>query len=335
MKRLIALIPAAALTALMCASCAKVESSGINDANKRLLDSWLQIYHPEAQKAEQGIYILEDETGSGRATGDSEDYPYVYFTYTATDLDGNITETTDAKVAQQVGTYNRSSYYGPQAALRSGLYAGVEMMIASMKVGGTRKAVVPGWLATQYRYDTEEEYFEAVSGTDAIYTVTVHDVYSDINKVQIDSIERYIAHNFTEKADSTKYGYYYIQTQAPTDTTSFGETETVYINYTGQLLNGTVFDTTIKKTAKDAYIYSADTDYEPATITLAEDYTEIEMGSSTLIDAFSYCLSTMKTGEKGICIFYSGLGYGSTSTSAIPAYSPLRFDIEMIGTETE
>jgi FKBP-type peptidyl-prolyl cis-trans isomerases 1 len=39
----------------------------------------------------------------------------------------------------------------------------------------------------------------------------------------------------------------------------------------------------------------------------------------------------MKTGEKGVCIFYSELGYKGTGKGNIPAFSPLRFEIEMIG----
>ena len=40
----------------------------------------------------------------------------------------------------------------------------------------------------------------------------------------------------------------------------------------------------------------------------------------------------MKAGEKGICVFYSGRGYGIRgSGSLIPACSPLAFEIEMLG----
>ena len=39
----------------------------------------------------------------------------------------------------------------------------------------------------------------------------------------------------------------------------------------------------------------------------------------------------MKKGEKGIAIFYSNMGYKDQASSNIPAFSPLRFDLEMIG----
>ena len=134
------------------------------------------------------------------------------------------------------------------------------------------------------------------------------------------------------------YGFYYIQTQAPSDTTTIDRDATVYINYTGMLLNGDVFDTSISEVAKDAGIYSSSKSYTPMTVTLNEDYEEITTTTSSgstgsLVKGFSYCVSLMKTGEKGTCIFYSDLGYEASAQDKIPAYSPLRFDIEMIGTE--
>ena len=142
----------------------------------------------------------------------------------------------------------------------------------------------------------------------------------------------------TQPVDSLKYGFYYIQTQAPSDTTTIDRDATVYINYTGMLLNGDVFDTSISEVAKDAGIYSSSKSYTPMTVTLNEDYEEITTTTSSgstgsLVKGFSYCVSLMKTGEKGTCIFYSDLGYEASAQDKIPAYSPLRFDIEMIGTE--
>ena len=330
MKRILYLT-STVISAVICQSCAKNSDLGPNEANKMFFDSWIQIYHPDARKEGLGIYLLEDKPGNGGALGSENDYPYLYITYTSKDLDGNITETTDAKLAQQIGTYDESHYYGPKVLMR-GQYminAGMEMMLAPMKVGGERTAAIPGWFATTDRYKTEEGYLKKVTGNNAIYTLAVKDAIKDIAKWQVDSIERYIARNFKEKVDSVMYGYYYIQTQEPTDTTSIPKTEEVKVHYTGQLLNGQIFDTSDKDTAKDAHLYSEGKSYSPLSVTLKEDYTEMDM-----VKGFSYCVSNMKKGEKGICIFYSALGYeGSGSGETIPGYSPLRFDIEMLGTD--
>lgn len=322
----------AAAAASLCFSCVRPDSSGLNDGNKRYFDSWMQINHPDAVKEGAGVYIIDETAGSGKSLGDAADNPYVYISYTTKDLEGTITASSDAAVAKQLGSYDRTMYYGPVVRLRSvtAFSAGQEMVLSPMRVGGTRTAAIPGWLESVDRYKTEQEYLDNVSGTDCIYTVTLHDVISDIAKWQIDSISRYMARNFQSPQDSLIYGLYYIQTVPPTDTASFDSDAKVYVNYTGSLLNGQVFDTSDKNTAKDAGLYSASKDYEPLEVTFKSDYTEI----SDLVKGFAYCVSKMRKGEKGTCIFYSGLGYEATASNdgRIPAYSPLRFDIEMLGT---
>ena len=325
------LLVSAALAALLMQSCAETTEFGPNDANKRYLDSWIKTNYPEARKDGLGLFILEETQGSGRAVGNAEEYPYAYVTYTKKDLDGKIIETTDAVTAQQIGTYSGANYYGPTTLLRMRgvISAGLEEMISGMHVGGSRTAVIPGWLDTkEKRFDSEEDYLKNVTGTDYIYSMTLHDSYKDMAGMQIDSIENYIRKNLKVSPDSLMYGYYYIQTKAPVDTATIDPTSTVYINYTGRLLNDHVFDTTDDRTAKDAGLYTSSRTYEPYSVELKEDYTEM-----ATVKGFSYCVSKMKKGEKGICIFFSDLGYSSSGQSSIPAFSPLRFDIEMLGTE--
>lgn len=324
------IIASAVLAALLCQSCAKKPDIGKNEANKRYLESWIRIYHPEAKEDGNGIYILDEAAGSGRAIGDAQKYPYASISYTKRDLDGNIVETTFADVAQQIGTYDPSYYYGPKFVLRrqNSLSAGLEKLLNEMNVGDTKTAVIPGWYDTvQYRFEKDSDYFDLITGNDYIYTLTLHDSFENLEDIQIDSIENYIRRNLNVPADSVKVGYYYIQTQAPTDTTTIEKSGTVYVNYTGRLLNGTIFDTTDENTAKDAGLYMRGKAYEPYGVTLEEDFREMDT-----VQGFSYCVSNMKKGEKGICIFYSNFGYGSSDQSTIPSFSPLRFDIEMIGT---
>ena len=340
MNRLRILICAAAAATLL-ASCAKDNATQLNDASKRFLEAWMKINHPEAVKSDLGIYILEEKVGSGKEAGKAKDYPYAYVSYTSTDLDGNIQESTDASVSKQLGTYDPANkYYGPVIRPRNStaMTAGQEMVINTMRVGGTRKAVIPGWFNTSSsRYSSEDDYLKNVTGEDVIISVKLHDVISDLNVWQIDSITRYMRRELHAAPDSLKYGLYYIQTQAPEDTTSFKSGSSVYINYTGKRLDGQVFDTTDEKTAKDAEIYNSAKKYNPLKVTMASEYKDITFstgsGTASFVDGFSYCLSRMKKGEKGICIFYSELGYKDASQGSIPGFSPLRFDIEMIGPE--
>lgn len=331
MNKLKILAIAAAAAALAC-SCARTDSTGLNDANKRYFDAWMKLHYPDAVRDGLGVYIIDETVGDGPSVGSVDDFPYVYVVSTTRDLEGNVTETSDALIAQQVGTYSDSKYYGPTIKLRTmtTLSAGQEMVIAPMRVGGTRTAVIPGWFSTtSYRYETENDYLNSVTGDDCVYTVTVRDAIKDITKWQIDSVETYLHRNYSQPLDSLIYGLYYIQTQAPTDTSAFDSGATVYVNYTGSLLNGKVFDTSDKDTAKDHGLYSASHDYSPLSVTLNDDYKEME----DVVTGFAYAVSKMRKGEKGTWIFISDLGYQGSGSGTIPGFSPLRFDLEMIGTK--
>ena len=100
------------------------------------------------------------------------------------------------------------------------------------------------------------------------------------------------------------------------------------------MLDGHVFDTNVKDSAKFYGIYSASRTYAPSSVTwFGSDgkYSDIKLGGSSVIDGFAYALSKMHPHEKGTAVFYSGIGYGSSgSGSTIPAYAPLRFDIEIV-----
>lgn len=330
---------AAALAALA-AACAKEGSESKNEDNKLYFDAWMSERHPDVRPTGLGVYIIDDQPGSGETVTD-DDY-YLFVRYTATDLDGTIGSTTEEKVSQQIGNYSKGNYYGPTVILNTGLatQVGVLEMIKGMKVGGTRTAVIPGWLNVTLDgdegYETGDDYLNNETGDNAIYTITLTGKTDDIHKWEVDSLERYTARKMND-VDSTFYGYYYLQLKAPTDTASLPRDTSFYINYTGRLLNGQVFDTTVEDTAKFYGIYSSSKTYEPQMVKLSETYTDITLGGSsssdgsTTIDGFAYCLSKMKAYEKGVCAFYSYLGYGySGSGDAIPRYAPLTFEIEIV-----
>ena len=358
MKRIL-IMAALMAAALSATNCARQTPIGPNDATKRYLDAWMQINNINVEPTDLGIYILEDKPGTGIAV---EKDGLAFLDYTTYDLEGNIVNYTSDKVAMKLGEYDYNaytSYYGPEflSTYEGNIHAGIAEMIIGMKAGGQRKAIIPSWLFSYEEYDSESKYFEeSTSGSTMIYDVTVRDFTTDIDKWEIDSIGRFFSNDkilidgvpanqlFTNKdgltmtkADSLKTGFYYKQLKAPVDTTSFAADTTIYINYTGRLLNGQVFDTTIEDVAKDNKIYSESKTYQPVQINWSDaetnNYSGITMGTdeSTLIDGFSMTLWQMRPMEKGIGVFYSLIGYTSTgSGTTIPAYSPLIFEIEIV-----
>lgn len=329
------LIFIAAFAAALLTGCAKAPTSGLNDANKAYLEAWVKVHHPDAKKTSLGAYVLDETIGSGEAFGTPDYSPYVRVNYTITDLDGNITETTSAALAKQLGTYEENNFYGPRIWNRPyyGVTAGVEEALASMKTGGKQTVMIPGWLLSSIEYADAEEYFSLAKGTDAIYTIEAVERIPDIVKWEIDSLSSYMQHNYPSVAlaDSLKNGFYYVRLAEPMDTCGFKKDTTIYVNYIGRLLNGTVFDTNIADTAKFYGLYKKGNSYTPSEVLCNADYTASTMGSSSMIDGFAYAISQMHTYEAGTAIFYSGYGYDVTgSGETIPPYSPLRFDIEIV-----
>lgn len=343
MKKIIktAAFLAIALSAICCAKAAK---EGPNDAEERYFNAWMEVNYPDAKSSGLGIYILEEEAGDG---AEIKEDSYVYASYTVTDLKGNITTYTEKETAEQLGKYTPSDYYGPKVitTFEGGIPAGLQDAVIGMKIGGRKKVIIPSWLMTYKTYDTPEEYLENEStGTSSIYDIRITDVALDISKHEIRQIEQYFADNGDifgkTPPDSLEghYGCYYKQLQAPVDTTSFPSDTTIYINYTGKLLNGLVFDTTIEKVAKDNNIYSASKTYEPTSIKWAESYEELTMGTSgsSVISGFALTLWQMRAMEKGIGVFYSPMGYSyNGSGSSIPPYAPLIFEIEIVAEPEE
>ena len=185
-------------------------------------------------------------------------------------------------------------------------------------------------------YETEEEYLEKdTDGTGSIYDITVEDFTDDIKSWELRQIGTYFDENmdiFHGKlvSDSLKYGFYYQQLEKPTAKDTLKSDTTIYINYTGKLLNGLVFDTTIEKVAKDNGLYKEGKTYQPVPVTMASEYKDIKLDGSSVISGFAMTIQQMKANEKGIGVFVSDLGYQSSGSGAsIPGYSPLVFEIEL------
>ncbi len=342
------------LALLILGGCAKAVTSGKNDASKRYFDAWIQVNYPGLSPTALGAYVIGEQAGTGAALQDAETDAYIRLNYTIRSLDGTVSATTYPEIAKQIGDYSETSWCGPVIWSRAegSLYAGVDEMVSSMKIGGIKKTVIPGWLLTGSRYDTAQEYLDNVSGGNpAIYELELLEAIGDTDSWELDSLGRYFAANCPEVtlADSLKYGFYYIRRKAPETVSTTADSDegdeeesdagfpsdtTIYVNYTGRLLDGRVFDTTIADTAKMYGLYSSSKTYEPVSVQyVTDDYSQITITSSktSVIDGFAYMLWRMGAYEQGSGIFYSKLGYGSSgSGSSIPAYSPLRFDIEVV-----
>lgn len=330
-------IAAAAITV----GCAKNVSEGVNDAEHRFLNAWLKTHDiSDEQKAGRGIYILNETKGETSTVPVTKD-GYAIVNYRTYNLEGNISDYTDKETAKQLGTYNPTVYYGPKVWLTSDetIRAGILDGIVGMNIGDTKKFIVPSWLMSYKNYSSENEYLaQASENTTTIYEVTIEDFTNDIKEWEFVQMARKMSETYkpgTTVSDTTSYGYYYMDRGVPVKhEEALPSDTTIYINYTGKLLNGLVFDTSIERVAKDNNLYSSTKTYGPVPVQWAEEYTDITLDASEVISGFSKTLWSMKncrSGAKGMGMFYSELGYGySGSGYNIPAYAPLIFEIEFV-----
>lgn len=324
-----------AMAILLPASCAREKTVGKNDDAKRFFDAWIATNHPGATRTPLGAYIISENAGTGTEAGS---LAYIRVNYTTYTLKGEVQSTTLESIARQTGTYSETTYYGPVIGYRGdgleNMSAGLEEAVATMKVGGRKTVVIPGWLSETERYYTEEEYLKNCSGTDLIYDLELVDAFDDIEAWELDSLRRFMSGNYPEAVeDPEKEGFFYVVTKPGLDS-EFPADTTIYINYTGRLLSGRAFDTTIADTAKVWGLYSSSKTYSQQKVKWygdGEDHTYITLGDddTSTIPGFSYALSKMHPGEAGKCFFISNYGYsGSGSGSSIPAFSPLCFELE-------
>ena len=213
MRQLTYRISIVMLSALCCWSCAVSDSTDTTQMSKTYFESWIQLHYPGISPTPLGSYIIEDKEGSGELVGNSVNAPYVYGRYILRDLDGTIQDYTDESVAKQLGLYDSTCYYGPKVWLRkdSTMTAGVDEIVSTMRVGGHRKAVVPGWLNTQIRYKDKDEYLANVTGESSIYEIRIVEIIKDVIAWQADSMKKFVDARFKDR-DTTSFGYYYIQT---------------------------------------------------------------------------------------------------------------------------
>ncbi len=341
MKKIIKLISYIAL-AVVAAGCAKAVTEGPNAANIRYFEAWMKVNHPNLKPVGLGIYILEEEAGTGDVVKEDG---YVYADYIVTDLEGNIASYTGAETAKQMGEYKFSNYYGPQVmtTIKQTIPAGVAEAVIGMKVGGRKKIIIPSWLMAYSSYETEEEYKEKVSeSASAIYDIKITAYTDSIQGYEDELIKKYMKENpqiFNDRmVQPCKDTAFYFQplSEPVEEPEKFPSDTTIYINYTGRLLNGQVFDTTIEDVAKDHKIYSSSRSYTPQKVTWGSDWSDITLGGSSIISGFALTLWQMHPMEKAIGVFTSPYGYTyNGSGKSIPAYAPLVFEIEIVAKPEE
>jgi len=140
--------------------------------------------------------------------------------------------------------------------------------------------------------------------------------------VDEDIIKQYITEN-NIKADSTESGLFYVITEEG-DGPKPEAGQTVQVNYVGKLLNGKVFDTSIKEVAQENDLYDERREpYNPL---------EFPIGKGRVIRGWDEGISLLNVGSKATLIIPSYLAYGPRGAGGdIGPNEVLVFDVELVG----
>ena len=123
---------------------------------------------------------------------------------------------------------------------------------------------------------------------------------------EAESIKKYVADNKI-KVDPTPEGIYIVTTKKGTGAQP-QPMQTVTVHYTGKLLDGTEFDSSVKRGEPFSFM----------------------LGARQVIPGWEVAVSKMHVGEKATVLIPSDFAYGERGNYAIPPFSPLVFDIEVL-----
>jgi FKBP-type peptidyl-prolyl cis-trans isomerase len=134
--------------------------------------------------------------------------------------------------------------------------------------------------------------------------------WDDLKQAEIDARDAYIK-DYEEKNDTTltptASGLYYIETEEGTGVQAEAG-KTVIVNYEGQLIDGTVFDSSWDRGSPF----------------------EFTLGQGEVIAGWDEGISYMKEGGRAMLIIPSDLAYGVSGSGSIPPYSTLIFYVQLI-----
>lgn len=169
-----------------------------------------------------------------------------------------------------------------------------------------RKHFKKGELTDSALYAEVDSYFQAELET--------------LKTAEEGKINNYIASSKLEPNKSASGLQYVIDEEGAGDKATLGDT--VVVNYTGQLTNGTIFDTNNEELAKKNDLANPMRTYEPIRFSL---------GNDPVIQGWTEGLQLLSKGGKAKFIIPSSLGYGDRPQgNKIPPYAPLVFDVELV-----
>lgn len=147
--------------------------------------------------------------------------------------------------------------------------------------------------------------FDIVPGAIVDSLARVKDI--EMRREEFRKLEKYLSDNNMEGVMPTKNGAYLSVTKAGSG--DYPQTgDTVYVEYTGTLIDGTVFDKSVDADPPFSFV----------------------LGNGMVIEGWEECMPLMNAGSEAKMVLPSDLAYGSENIGMLPGYSSLIFDVKII-----
>lgn len=263
-----------------------------------------------------GVYVITQNPGSGRNIAKTD---FVKMNLTVSSIDGK-------KIFSTLDQNRPITFeYGKPFDTK-----GFDEAIATMKKGSKATVVVPSSMGFGEQGRKDQTGQDMISPySPVVYDIEVLDLKTkaenekavkeeeaaakkaaaEAQAKEPTLIQQYLKDNKIS-AKPTASGLYYIE-KTPGKGPKAKAGDKVKVHYTGKLLNGKVFDSSIERKPSTPY--------------------EFTLGQGQVIPGWDEGIALMSAGGKATLLLPSKLGYGERGAGAdIPAYSPLVFDVELI-----
>lgn len=254
-----------------------LSSCGKDDDNNQDLEVYISRYAPASEKTASGLYYTIDSPGASVKVKSSD---FVSFHFRQFDLNNS-----------EVSNSYQSGY--PIAIGVNELFDGLKEGLQFLGVGGKGKFIVPSKLTNGF-----------IQTGGIVYEIELLNIYESLVGYNEKVIQEYLSSKGI-MATKTSDGIYYIIEDAGADPRPV-ITSTVTVNYSGYLLDDSVFDSSFERGT-------------PSTFSL-----------SGLIEGWQKGLQLFGEGGKGKLFIPSYLAYGGAGNSVIPPNYPIAFDITLI-----
>lgn len=212
------------------------------------------------------------------------------------------------------------------------LHEGLLMMhvgdVASFAIDADKMAkFYQGHMPPQYKENNGDKIYYDITLVDI---VTKEEIAEEQNNFQMAMEERrtqepeiianFIKENNITAKPNANGVYVIVKKQGNGPKVAVGKE--VSMNYTGRLLDGTMFDTSVEKDAREGGIYQQGRPYEPLSYVV---------GKMSLISGWEEGVMGQPAGTQLRLVIPSAQGYGAQGAGqTIMPYSPLCFDIEIV-----